>query len=68
MLLIAKEGKEKRIKEILDKWELDYAEIGTITETGSIQIYSGDTCHCDVPVQLLLDPPKNTTQPVRDSS
>ncbi|MDD4028987.1 MAG: phosphoribosylformylglycinamidine synthase subunit PurL [Caldisericia bacterium] len=66
MLLIAKQGKESQIKEILGKWELDYAEIGIITETGCIEIFTGETCHCNVPIQLLLDPPENTTKPIRN--
>jgi phosphoribosylformylglycinamidine synthase len=66
MLLIAKQGKEGRIQEILDKWELDYAEIGVITETGCIEIFTDDTCHCNVPIKLLLDPPENTTKPIRN--
>ncbi len=66
MLLIAKKGAEKRIEEILNKWELDYAEIGVITETGCIEIFTGETCHCNVPIKLLLDPPENTTKPIRN--
>ncbi|MCK5847657.1 MAG: phosphoribosylformylglycinamidine synthase subunit PurL [Caldisericia bacterium] len=68
MLLIAKHGKEKRIEEILTKWELDYSEIGEITNTGAIEIYSGNTCHCNMPIINLLDPPLNETKPVRDPS
>jgi phosphoribosylformylglycinamidine synthase len=66
MLLIAKIGAEKRIKEILDKWELDYAEIGEITDSNCIEIYFGGEMVCNLPIKHLLNPPLNCTPPKMD--
>jgi len=64
MLLVSKMGKEDRIKEVLDKWELDYAIIGEITETGNIELLFDNEKVCDVPIAYLLNPPLNQTIPV----
>jgi phosphoribosylformylglycinamidine synthase II len=66
MLLIAKEGCEDRIEEILKKWELDYAIIGTITDTGVIELLFEGQHVCQMPIQNLLNPPENHTIPEQD--
>lgn len=66
MLLVAKIGAEKRIKEILDKWELDYAEIGEITDSSCIEIYFNGDIVCNLPILHLLNPPLNYISPKTD--
>jgi len=66
MLIISKIGAEKEIKDILEKWELDYAEIGEITDTGCIEIYFNGECVCNLPLEHLLNPPLNLTPPEKN--
>jgi phosphoribosylformylglycinamidine synthase len=66
MLLIAKPDKTHEIKAILEKWQLDYAEIGHITDSGNISIYHHDKLLCDIPIKELLDAPDNTVEATKD--
>lgn len=66
MLVISKIDAEKEIKDILEKWELDYAEIGEITDSGCIEIYFNGECVCNLPLEHLLNPPLNLTPPEKN--
>jgi phosphoribosylformylglycinamidine synthase II len=66
MLLIAKEGCEDRIKEILSTWDLDFAQCGVITDTGVIELIFNGVHVCQMPLQNLLNPPENNTIPEKD--
>ncbi len=68
MLLIAKPGKTNQIQAILEKWQLDYAEIGTITNTGHIDIFYHHEQVCHVSIPELLNAPISSVTPRRDSS
>ncbi|MCE5222806.1 phosphoribosylformylglycinamidine synthase subunit PurL [bacterium] len=68
MLLISKPGKEDRIKEILNHWELDYAIIGVITDTGLMEIDYHDSQVASVPIEELLNPPITSIPPVQNHS
>lgn len=50
MLIILKPGKEALAKAIFDKWELDFAVIGKLTDTGNIVLkWHGETV-ADMPI------------------
>src|SRR5205085_10598168 len=36
MLIIVKKGREEEVKRIFDKWDLPWAQIGTVTDTGQM--------------------------------
>ncbi len=55
MLLVVKPEGADRVKQIVEKWSLKSAEIGTVTETGNVVIREGSTVVCDVPAQLFTD-------------
>src|SRR5438477_10517109 len=38
MLIIVKKGREEEVKRIFDKWDLPWAEIGTVTDTGCMVV------------------------------
>ena len=57
MLLIVEEKDEHVIMEACDKWDLDYAHIGTVTDTNRVQIWLNGTKEADLPVDILTDPP-----------
>ena len=57
MLLIVEEKDEHVIIEACDKWDLDYAHIGTVTDTNRVEIWLNGTKEADLPVDILTDPP-----------
>jgi phosphoribosylformylglycinamidine synthase II len=60
MLLIVSEKDEQTIIDTCDKWDLDYAHIGTVTDTNRIEIWLNGTKEADLPIDILTDPPLYT--------
>jgi phosphoribosylformylglycinamidine synthase len=60
MLLIVNEKNEQTIIETCDKWDLDYAHIGTVTDTNHVEIWLNGIKEADLPVDILTDPPLYT--------
>ncbi len=55
MLMVLKPGREAFAEAIFRKWELDFAVIGTVTETGHMVLrWNGETV-CDIPLAPLAD-------------
>ncbi|MCJ8326553.1 MAG: phosphoribosylformylglycinamidine synthase subunit PurL [Campylobacterales bacterium] len=55
MLICAKKGCEDKIIEIFEKWELDVAVIGEVTDTGKMELFwNGELC-ADIPIQELSE-------------
>lgn len=55
MLMILKPGREAMAEAIFRKWELDFAVIGTVTETGRLVLkFKGETA-ADIPLAPLAD-------------
>ncbi|TNC97049.1 MAG: phosphoribosylformylglycinamidine synthase [Stygiobacter sp.] len=52
MLMILKPGKEDVARAIMDKWELDFAVIGTLTDTGRMVLKR----HGEIVANLPIDP------------
>ncbi|MBK3803482.1 phosphoribosylformylglycinamidine synthase subunit PurL [Azospirillum brasilense] len=50
MLIILKPGREEVAKAIFDKWELDFAVIGTLTDNGKLVIKMHGQTWCDMPI------------------
>ncbi|MFC4075616.1 phosphoribosylformylglycinamidine synthase subunit PurL [Salinithrix halophila] len=55
MLLVVAEGREGEVKEVLDKWELQSAVIGRVTEGGRYRIFHEGNKVADIPVSTLVD-------------
>jgi phosphoribosylformylglycinamidine synthase len=55
MLMILKPGKEDMAREIFEKWDLDFAVIGTTTNDKHLKLYMYDQLWCDIPVPPLVD-------------
>ncbi|MEO0392120.1 MAG: phosphoribosylformylglycinamidine synthase subunit PurL [Pseudomonadota bacterium] len=55
MLIVLKPGAEEQAKAIFDKWELDFAVIGELTDTGRLQLYMHDHCYADIEVSPLVE-------------
>jgi len=55
MLMVLKPGREAETEAIFRKWELDFAVIGRVTDTGHMVLtFNGDTV-CDIPLAPLAD-------------
>ncbi len=55
MLMVLKPGREAEAEAIFHKWELDFAVIGHVTDTGRmVLIHKGETV-CDIPLGPLAD-------------
>jgi phosphoribosylformylglycinamidine synthase subunit PurL len=53
MLVIIHKGTEKEVERIFEKWDLTYAQIGEVTDTGNVQYYmNGELCG-DIPAESL---------------
>ncbi len=50
MLIILKPGREEVAKAIFDKWELDFAVIGHLTDSGNLVIKMYGETWCDMPI------------------
>jgi phosphoribosylformylglycinamidine synthase len=55
MLMVLKPGREAEAEAIFHKWELDFAVIGTVTDTGHMElVWKGETV-ADIPLGPLAD-------------
>jgi len=54
MLVILKKGEEAAVEKILEKWDLTYAQIGVVTDSGNVRYYMhGELC-ADIPSHSLV--------------
>jgi phosphoribosylformylglycinamidine synthase len=64
MLICAKKGCEQAIIDIFEKWELDVAVIGEVTDTGNMELFwHGEKC-ADIPVQPVSEEAPILDRPV----
>ncbi len=54
MLVVVKKGSEAQIQEIFDKWDLNCAQIGEVTDTKRLKFYQGGELVADVPAHDLV--------------
>lgn len=55
MLMVLKPGREAEAEKIFRKWELDFAVIGQVTDTGRMQLEWNGATVCDIPLGPLAD-------------
>ncbi|MEI6322142.1 MAG: phosphoribosylformylglycinamidine synthase subunit PurL [bacterium] len=55
MLVIVNKGQEDVVKRIFEKWDLPYAEIGTVTDDGMMRVLNGSEVVVNVPARALAD-------------
>jgi phosphoribosylformylglycinamidine synthase subunit PurL len=55
MLMVLKPGREEFAKAIFDKWELDFAVIGEVTDTGHMVLTWKGQVVCDIPLGPLAE-------------
>lgn len=55
MLMVLKPGREEMAQKIFEKWELDFAVIGEITDTGRLTLKFGGETVGDMPINSLVE-------------
>jgi phosphoribosylformylglycinamidine synthase subunit PurL len=55
MLIIVQKGREDEVKRIFDKWDLPWAEIGRVTDTGRMVVRNHGQVCADIPAKKLAD-------------
>ncbi len=55
MLIIVHKGREAEVKRIFDKWDLPWAEIGSVTDTGRMVVKDRGSLVADIPAKKLAD-------------
>jgi phosphoribosylformylglycinamidine synthase II len=74
MLMVLKPGSEEKARAVFEKWELDFARIGTITDTGRIILTMHGAVAADMPIEPLVtqaplyDRPHTKTPPRAEPS
>jgi phosphoribosylformylglycinamidine synthase len=55
MLIIVHKGREEEVKRIFDKWDLPWAEIGFVTDTGRMVVKQHGNVVADIPAKKIAD-------------
>lgn len=55
MLIIVHKGREDEVKRIFDKWDLPWAEIGFVTDTGRMVVRHHGKIVADIPAKKIAD-------------
>ena len=53
MLMVLKPGSEDQARAVFEKWELDFAVVGTLTDTGHMVLRHGGEIVADLPIDPL---------------
>lgn len=55
MLIIVKRGRESEVQRIFDKWDLPWAEIGFVTDTGNMVVKNHGEVVVNIPAKKIAD-------------
>src|SRR5277367_2003995 len=55
MLIVVQAGREEEVKRIFDKWDLPWAEVGFVTDTGHMVVRYGGKLIVDIPAKKIAD-------------
>jgi phosphoribosylformylglycinamidine synthase subunit PurL len=55
MLIIVHKGREDEVKRIFDKWDLPWAEVGFVTDTGRMVVTHHGNVVADIPAKKIAD-------------
>jgi phosphoribosylformylglycinamidine synthase len=55
MLIIVEKGREAEVKRIFEKWDLPWAEIGHVTDSGRMVVRNNGNVVADIPAKKLAD-------------
>ncbi len=54
MLVVVKQGREQEVLDLFDKWDLECAQIGEVTDTGLLEFFQNGTKVAEVPAESLV--------------
>lgn len=54
MLIVAHKGMEDKLFAIFEKWDLQCALIGEVTDTGNVEYWMGGECRANIPAHSLV--------------
>jgi phosphoribosylformylglycinamidine synthase subunit PurL len=54
MLIVIEKGREEEVKQIFDKWDLNCAQIGEVTEGDRLEFYMNGELVADLPAESLV--------------
>ncbi len=55
MLVVVHRGREEEVQRIFDKWDLPWAHIGTVTDSGRMVVRHGGRIVVDIPAKQIAD-------------
>ena len=55
MLIIVHQGREAEVKRVFEKWDLPWAEIGVVTDTGRMVVKNHGQIVADIPARLIAN-------------
>ncbi len=55
MLVIVNKGEEEKVRAIFEKWDLPYAEVGTVKDDGMMRVLEGGSIAVEIPARKLAD-------------
>ena len=67
MLMVLRPDRQDVARAIFDKWELDFAVIGHLTDTGRIVVRHGGAVQADIPLDPLAEQAPLYHRPVQDT-
>ncbi|MFH1829158.1 MAG: phosphoribosylformylglycinamidine synthase subunit PurL [Pseudomonadota bacterium] len=54
MLIVAKQGREDDVRRIFEKWDLDVAVVGKVTDDGRVRVMKDGECVANIPVAPIV--------------
>jgi phosphoribosylformylglycinamidine synthase len=66
MLICAKKGTEQKIIELFEKWDLDCAVIGEVTDTGNMELFWHGEKVADIPVDPVSEEAPILDRPIKE--
>ena len=67
MLMVLRPDRQELARAIFEKWELDFAVIGTLTDTGHIVLTHRDAVEADIPLAPLADQAPLYHRPIQET-
>jgi phosphoribosylformylglycinamidine synthase II len=55
MLIIVTKGQEQIVRDIFEKWDLPYAEVGVVNDDGMMRVRVGDAVVAEIPAHKLAE-------------
>lgn len=55
MLIIVEKGREQVVKDIFEKWDLPYAEVGVVKDDGMMRVLNNGEVAAEIPAKQLAD-------------